>query len=374
MQDESEPTSYSLFDPPVLLAEAPEGAEGSEIDELAATLLLTGATGLIGSHVATLFRDMGWNVRALVRPSSDVRYLEQLGCDFVLGDLTLPGTVDGAASGCEAVIHAAAQLGEPAPLERHVEVNVEGTRRVLKESIRAGVRRFVHISSVAVYGEPASGFRVPIAEDAPLDQPISTEEPYALTKRMAEEVVHKAGDRIEWCVLRPDMVMGERDRLFTPRIMRWASRPVLVTLGSGENDLPLVYAGNVALAAYLGATHERAAWRTYNVTDDGGLTQRTLVRIASGKGPDAPVLSIPLPIAVSAARLVRGLGRVLPGVGRGPLTPRRIRLFAESDPYACELIEAELGWKPTVTTEEGWRRAVEWFRASAGRPPPTTEA
>ncbi len=52
-------------------------------------------------------------------------------------------------------------------------------------------------------------------------------------------------------------------------------------------------------------------------------------------------------------------------VGRGPLTPRRIRLFAESDPYACELIRREVGWKPTVTTEEGWRRAVEWFRASA---------
>jgi nucleoside-diphosphate-sugar epimerase len=364
--------SYSLFDSPEspgpeeLDAESASHAEPdseSDLDALSATALVTGGTGLIGSHTAALFREMGWRVRALIRPSSDAAFLEELGCEFVLADLTDPESVSGAADGCEVVVHAAAQLGTPASMDRHVEVNVEGTRRILKEAIDAGVRRFVHISSVAAYGAPFDDSMLPLDEETPLDDPIPEEDHYSLTKRMAEEVVRKVDRRIEWCILRPDMVMGERDRLFTPRVSRWASRPVLTTLGMGANDLPLVYAGNVALAAWLAATQDAAAWRTYNVTDDGELTQKTLVRMAAGRGPDAPVLPLPVPLILTLGRIGAVVGRIIPGVRPRVLTPRRVRLFTEGDPYDDALIREELGWKPTVTTEEGWRRSVEWHRA-----------
>ncbi len=365
--------SYSLFDsteasgsPEVLDAEPASHAEPDpepDLDALSATALLTGGTGLIGSHTAALFREMGWRVRALIRPSSDAAFLEELGCEFVLADLTDPEAVSGAADGCEVVVHAAAQLGKPASMDRHVEVNVEGTRRILKEAIDAGARRFVHISSVAAYGAPFDPSTLPLDEETPLDDPIPEEDHYSLTKRMAEEVVRKVDRRIEWCILRPDMVMGERDRLFTPRVSRWASRPVLTTLGTGANDLPLVYAGNVALAAWLAATQDAAAWRTYNVTDDGELNQKTLVRIAAGRGPDAPVLPLPVPLIVAAGRIGAVIGRIIPRVRPRVLTPRRVRLFTEGDPYDDALIREELGWKPTVSTEEGWRRSVDWHRA-----------
>jgi len=365
--------SYSLFDsteasgsPEVLDAEPASHAEPEpepDLDALSATALLTGGTGLIGSHTAALFREMGWRVRALIRPSSNATFLEELGCEFVLADLTDPEAVSGAADGCEVVVHAAAQLGKPASMDRHVEVNVEGTRRILKEAIDAGARRFVHISSVAAYGAPFDPSTLPLDEETPLDDPIPEEDHYSLTKRMAEEVVRKVDRRIEWCILRPDMVMGERDRLFTPRVSRWASRPVLTTLGMGANDLPLVYAGNVALAAWLAATQDAAAWRTYNVTDDGELNQKTLVRIAAGRGPDAPVLPLPVPLIVAAGRIGAVVGRIIPGVRPRVLTPRRVRLFTEGDPYDDALIREELGWKPTVSTEEGWRRSVDWHRA-----------
>jgi nucleoside-diphosphate-sugar epimerase len=365
--------SYSLFDSPETPA-APEerhdesAVDGepdsaSDLDDLSATALVTGGTGLIGSHTAALFREMGWRVRALIRPTSDAAFLEELGCEFVLADLTSPESVSGAADGCEVVIHSAAQLGKPASMERHVDVNVEGTRRILKEAIDAGVRRFVHISSVAAYGAPFDESLLPLDEETPLDEPIPEEDHYSLTKRMAEEVVRKVDRRVEWCILRPDMVMGERDRLFTPRVSRWASRPVLTTLGMGANDLPLVYAGNVALAAWLAATRDAAAWRTYNVTDDGELTQKTLVRIAAGRGPDAPVLPLPVPIIAAAGRVASAVGRIIPGVRPRVLTPRRLRLFTEGDPYDGALIGEELGWNPAVSTEEGWRRSVDWHRA-----------
>ena len=366
--------SYSLFDAPEELGspEEPDSEprtnagpdSGSDLDALAATVLVTGGTGLIGSHVAALFREMGWRVRALIRPTSDAAFLEELGCEFVLADLTDPESASGAADGCEVVVHAAAQLGTPASMDRHVEVNVEGTRRILKEAIDSGVRRFVHISSVAAYGAPFDASTRPLDEETPLDDPIPEQDHYSLTKRMAEEVVRKVDRRIEWCILRPDMVMGERDRLFTPRVLRWASRPVLTTLGMGANDLPLVYAGNVALAVWLAATQDGAAWRTYNVTDDGELTQKTLVRVAAGRGPDAPVLPLPVPLIVTAGRIGAVVGRIIPGLRPGVLTPRRVRLFTEGDPYDDALIRQELGWKPTVSTEEGWLRSVEWHRAN----------
>jgi nucleoside-diphosphate-sugar epimerase len=369
--------SYSLFDTPdepdstseTQAEPAPEAELESEsdLDAMSATVLLTGGTGLIGSHAAALFREMGWRVRALIRPTSDAAFLEELGCEFVVADLTDPDAVSGAAAGCEVVVHSAAQLGKPASMDRHVEVNVEGTRRILKEAIDAAVRRFVHISSVAAYGAPFDESILPLDEETPLDDPIPEEDHYSLTKRMAEEVVRKVGRRIEWCILRPDIVMGERDRLFTPRILRWASRPVLSTLGMGANDLPLVYAGNVALAVWLAATQDAAAWQTYNVTDDGELTQKTLVRIAAGRGPDAPVLPVPVPLVAAACRIGTVFGRIIPGVRPGVLTPRRIRLFTEGDPYDGALIREELGWKPTVSTEDGWRRSVEWYRAYMAR-------
>ena len=398
MQDHQDNDSYSLFDLPEEAAPAESvhpGDDGSDEEErtdagdaggltdpatkqhvqndveaLSASVLITGAAGLIGSHAAALFRDMGWKVRALIRPSSDAAFLEELGCEFVLADLTDPEGLTGAAEGCDVVLHSAAQLGTPASMDRHVDVNVEGTRRILKEAIRAGVKRFVHISSVVVYGAPTDGAFLPLREDCPLDQPIAEDDHYSLTKRMAEEVVRKVDRQIEWCILRPDVVMGERDRLFTPRAARWASRPVLTMLGSGGNDLPIVYAGNVALAAWLAATHDRAAWRTYNVTDDGTLTQKSLVRIAAGRGPDAPVLPLPIPLVSLVSRLTTAIGRLIPAIRPRSLTPRRVRLFTEGNPYDGDLIRRELGWEPIVSTEEGWRRSIEWFRQASAPPQP----
>jgi nucleoside-diphosphate-sugar epimerase len=120
----------------------------------------------------------------------------------------------------------------------------------------------------------------------------------------------------------------------------------------------------VALAVWLAATRDAAAWRTYNVTDDGALAQKTLVRIAAGRGPDAPVLPLPVPLIVTAGRIGAVVGRIIPALRPGVLTPRRVRLFTEGDPYDDALIREELGWKPTVSTEEGWLRSVEWHRAN----------
>ena len=98
------------------------------------------------------------------------------------------------------------------------------------------------------------------------------------------------------------------------------------------------------------------------------MTQKTLVRIAAGRGPDAPVLPLPVPMMRLVSRASHALALVLPGERRPALTGGRLRLFTEGDPYAGGLIREELGWKPSVSTEEGWQRSVDWYRRSLSPP------
>lgn len=327
-------------------------------------MLVTGATGLVGSHSAARFREEGWEVRGLVRPGSDVRFLEEMSAELVLGDVTRPDTLSGAAEGCEVVVHAAAFLGEAAPWERYREVNVEGTRHVLTESIRAGCRRFVHLSSVAVYGAPARQ-DLPIDETSPVDTPIGPRDHYERSKRMAERAVRRAAEgMVEWSMLRPAVVTGERDRHFAPRVAELADRSLLVTVGSGDNRLPLVYAGNVAEACILAATREEAGGRVYNVTYDGGITQRRLLEMTAPTG--ATVVPLPRSPVELAARLADGVASLAGGGDSRVWNARRVWFLSRPDPFRSRRIRRELGWHASVTTTEGWRRTLRWLRGPDG--------
>lgn len=327
-------------------------------------LFLTGGTGLVGSHVAELWVERGWTVRCLVRPGSDTRHLEELGCELVIGDLTRPESFRGAADGCSVAVHSAAVLGSDPPWEKHRAVNVAGTQHVVAECLRAGVDRLVHLSSVAVYGHPADHERLPIDESSPTDLPVPESARYERAKRRAEQVVRRSsGSEMEWTLLRPAMVMGERDRELTPRVVRHVRRPVVPRVGDGGNSLPVVYAGNVALAAWEAARSPDAAGRAYNVTDDGRVTQGELLetarRITESGGPVVPVPEAVLRAGTRAlGAAVELLPRELADVARG----RHLWFLANDDPFDGSRIRRELGWEPATRAGEGWQRSVEWKR------------
>lgn len=327
-------------------------------------LFLTGGTGLVGSHVAELWTERGWTVRCLVRPDSDTRHLEELGCELVIGDLTRPESFRGAADGCAVAVHSAAVLGSDSPWEEHRSVNVAGTQHVVAECLRAGVPRLVHLSSVAVYGHPADHDRLPIDESSATDLPVPESARYERSKRRSEQVVRRsAGSEMEWTILRPEMVMGERDRELTPRVVRHVRRPLVPRVGDGGNGLPVVYAGNVALAAWEAAASPEAAGRAYNVTDDGSLTQREMLetaqRITESGGPVIPVPEGLLRIGSrTLGAAVELLPRELADVARG----RHLWYLANDDPFDGSRLRRELGWEPVTHASEGWRRSLEWRR------------
>jgi len=339
--------------------DGPEGPGAGPVRRPDRTVLVTGATGLIGSHAARLFHDRGWRVRALARPGSDVRFLEGLGATVVLGDVTEPSTLSGAAEGCRAVVHAAAFLGGAAPWERFREVNVEGTRHVLSEAVRAGCRRFVHVSSVAAYGDPVHLPR-PVDEEVGLEAPLGPRDHYERSKRMAEAAIEKAGEGlISWSVLRPALVTGERDRHLAPRVAELADRKLLFTVGRGDNPLPLVYAGDVAEACRRAATRPEADGRVYNVVDAGSITQRQFLRDASPGRPT--MLPLPRRAVESLARATDRLAALAPDGPSRVWTARRVGFLGRPNPFSADRIRRELGWRPEVGAREGWRRALRWL-------------
>src|SRR5438093_101121 len=205
------------------------------------SVLVTGASGLVGSHVVEALVARGDAVRALVRPASRAAVL-RLGADAVVGDVTDPAAWRAAARGVRAIVHAAAIVQRRASWEQYVAVNVEATRLAVGAA-RAERARLVHISSVAVYAGSAAYPATPERrdEDFPF-QPIPAPDFYARSKRMAEDVVRDAATQrdLDVAAVRPTVIYGERDRLFTPRVIGAVRLPLMPQIGPGTNRLRTV--------------------------------------------------------------------------------------------------------------------------------------
>ena len=339
------------------------------------TVLVTGGSGLVGSHVIEALRARGEVVRALVRQAGRAAAVERLGAEVVIGDVTdaeawrraAAGGRGGRRGGVRGIVHAAAIVVRPEPLERYVAVNVGGTRLAAETACRIGAR-LVHLSSVAVYGHAAAyaAGSAQITEDFPF-QEISPHDFYARSKRMGEEAVREAVGRggLSAAAIRPNVIYGERDRIFTPRVVRIARLRIAPAIGPGTNRLSCVYAGNVAAAAVAALDAPIAGFRAYHATEDAppALTQREFARaFAEALGIRAWSVRVPVAAAKLAASLGAGWQR-LQRPGRYAGLGRAAIAFATGDnPYVCDRARAELGWRPPFATREAIARTARWFR------------
>lgn len=325
-------------------------------------IFVTGATGLLGSHAAARLREAGHPVAALCRPGSSTVFLRELGCQIVPGRLEdAPDEHARRMAGCDAVLHAAAHLYGGHSLDAVRAPNVVGTRNVLGGALEAGIPQAVHISSVAVYGDPASP---PVTEETPLDAPLRAEDFYGRTKREAEEVAGGFRGRggMSVTILRPPAVYGERDRLFTPRLVGVLRRPVAFVLGSGDTRLAAVYAGNVVQAIQR-ALEGHGAGGTFNVTEDVPVTQRTMyagLARAMGLRPRR-IASIPAGVARVVAQVGDTLRIRVPGAEDLSLV-RSVRLATQDNPYASDRAREVLGWAPPFTLDQALARTGAWAR------------
>lgn len=325
--------------------------------------LVTGGTGLVGSHVIErLVRD-GWSVRALVRAPSPM--VERLGAECVTGDVLDRGEFDRATSGCDAVFHNAAAITPNGGWEAFRRVNVDGTANAISAA-RANGARLIHLSSVAVYG-PAARYRTDgfkTDESTPLT-PLPERAYYARSKRESEALVMRAHDAGEiWATaLRPTVIYGTRDRQFVPRVARLLSRGLVPLVGGGVSTFSLVHAANVADGAVRAAACDLAGGRAYNVANDFDVTVRRFFELAAeGLNRRIRFLRLSAPVAEGTLRAVKAIARALTGGRMSVVSSATLAWLTRDNPFTSERARAELGWSPSVRPEAGVPEAFRWWR------------
>lgn len=316
--------------------------------------LVTGATGMLGSHLVERLLKAGVEVRALVRPTSDTHYLQTLPVEIVTAGGTDRAAIRQAVAGSHWVFHLASRFdvgsafrtGEG--LEKYHEVDFHLTEDLLVASQEASVRRLVYASSVSVYSVNAAS---PIAESAPLD-PASD---YGRSKLAAEGRVRAYQQQgLPTVIVRPCITYGPRDRHFLPAALRLARLPLLPLVDGGRNLIDLVYAGDVVELMWSASQSPVAVGKVYNAASGAPRPLRELLkdyRQLTGRAPRTCAMSAAA--FERFARLTRRyLGRLAPGL-ESLLSPVGVSYMGRDVYYDVSRARTDLNYAPKVTFKQG---------------------
>lgn len=262
---------------------------------------------------------------------------------FVHGDITRPESLLGTLEGQDAVVHLAGAVGYGQSFARCRSLNGEGTTHVAREAVRSGVRRFVHMSSVSVYGRVAE---VELEEDAPLRR---IGDPYGDTKADAEEIVtaHADAGELDLTILRPTVIWGPGDVLFLPKLIENLTSGRARVVGPGTNIVDAVHVDDVARLVACTLANRESIGRVYNVNNPGNPTWSELVTgLATAVGAPPPGRRLPYGLAFLLAALMEAVSTL---TGRPPrLTRYSVRVIGRRYRYVIDRAQKELGFRPRI--------------------------
>lgn len=320
--------------------------------------VITGGTGLLGSHIAELLVEEGHSVRVLVRPQSDVRFLEHLGVSLSRGDLRELSSLQTSFVGADVVFHCAAQVGDWSPRKVFHEQVVQGTENVLRACHDRHVERVIYISSISVYGHPNEQ-HAPFSESESLGQNLRSWEHYARAKIQAEQLCRQLNQNTT--ILRPSWIYGPRDRNSLPRLINGISVGRIAVIDDGSKKINMVHARDVAKAALLCANTPKSKGIAYNICHPGGITHRQLLDFITD-ALEIPRIrrSASMSMAYLAGWCSEWIGWLI-RMKRPPYVTRYgVGLIDRSTNYSIDRAREDLGWKPTISPEIGMPDAISW--------------
>ena len=323
------------------------------------TVLVTGATGFVGSAVARKLLDRGQSVRVMARANSDRSNLEGLDVEVAVGDLTDNASLIAACKGCDGLYHVAADYRlwtlDPASM---LATNVEGSRNMALAAAEAGIGRMVYCSSVAVLGID------PVPPHGTEDTPVTYANmigPYKQSKYLAEEAVRGLIDKggLEVVIVNPSTPIGPRDIKPTP------TGRVIVEAASGrmpayvDTGLNIAHVDDVA-EGHLLAMEKGVSGERYILGGENMTLYEILIDVAGIVGGKPPKVCIPHNAILPFAALAEGWARLTRG--KEPFaTLDGIKMAKKKMFFSCEKAKRELGYTPRPA-HEALADAVEWFR------------
>ncbi|MBY0228138.1 MAG: NAD-dependent epimerase/dehydratase family protein [Gemmataceae bacterium] len=318
---------------------------------------VTGATGMLGSHVVEALRKRGEAVRALVRPSADTAWLASQGVEIVHADLDEPASLVPAVEGASTVFHCAAKVGDWGPWRLFQRAIVEATGNLLVACQAAGVGRFLHVSSINVYGRVPLKPGQRLSEDDPLGQQLWWWDHYCRAKIEAEGLVRAYP--LPWTIVRPSWIYGPRDRNSVPRAIRAIESGAARVIGDGTNRLNIVHAADVAEGVVRAALSPVGERRAYNLSSEGVVTQREFMDAITSALKLPPITrTVPYGLAITGGFLMEAMGRML-GWREPPfLTRYAVALIGRPTSYSIDRARTELGWSPRIHPFDGLRQVL----------------
>jgi 2-alkyl-3-oxoalkanoate reductase len=324
-------------------------------------ILVTGGGGFLGKALVKRLLSEGHKVRSFARGAYPE--LEALGVDVVRGDLTKYESIYTALEGCELVYHVAAKAGVWGSYESYYDANVLGSENILKACRAHGIRYLVNTSSPSVIfdGDDQEG----LDESAPY--PATYLSNYPKTKAMAERLVMEASDsELLTISLRPHLIWGPEDTQLIPRVVEQGSAGKLRFVGCGTKLIDAVYIDN-AVEAHVCAAEAlmesgSGAGKTYFITNDEPWA---FDKILNGILNAADVLPVRKRISAGLAYRIGAVLEMVYSVLGKEDEPRMTRFIAlqlaTAHWYDISAAQRDLGYRPIVSMDEGFKRLTQWF-------------
>ncbi len=333
-------------------------------------ILLTGATGFIGTHLAKSLIEKDERVRCLVRKSSPeaaLDFLSGLGAELVYGDLTVRGSLSPVVEGISRVFHLGGGGTVNTSKERCYQINADGTRNLLDTCVEQGnIEKFVHVSTCGVMGN----IKNPPADEAFPGHP--DEVTYSRAKAEAEKIALSYADRLPVTVIRfpgvygPPLIQGEPTRIggVTPMqvILSMVKQRRWWYIGNGQTLTHWIHVDDVVRGLELAAEKGKAG-EVYILADHQWMTMEKMIEIAARTmNIGSPRRHIPVPVARLVAALFEFRARLFGGTPL--LSAEVINAFLVNRAFDISKAQHELGYEPKISLEEGMKETVKWYEAN----------
>lgn len=320
-------------------------------------VLVSGASGFIGNRVALRLLEAGAHIRAFVRDAAKADNLVQNGAEVVTGKMTDRSALRQAVQGCQVVFHFAGVLNENKPYSYYQQVNVEGTQTLAEAALEFGVERFIHTSTVYVYGMNSAGI---ISESSPLSP---SGDAYADTKLEAENTIRQliASRGLPAIIIQPSQVYGPGDKTWTLGPIELIRSGRMILVDGGKGTVQPIYIDDL-VEGILAAARRGQIGEAYILCGPQVMSMRQYFGYFASMLHKEHLPAVPGWLAFAIAFMAEQTAKLF---NRPPLfTRQEVRNTMLRTSYDGRKSEAQLGFKPKISIEEGMLHIEEWLRSS----------